>query len=162
MESVDSQGRELSWSDLGVSVIIPRNAVPHDHTVIIKVWPCLRGPFVPPEGYEFTSPVYLISPQFNFEKEVLLRLHHFAALSTDCSRMVFVSAPSSPTFSGSNPQYLFRVFKKGQFESDSSIGSVSLMHFCFLATSRKRQREDENMEVASKRFKGVSSLTMQC
>ena len=158
MQSVSSQGGEISSSELGVSLVIPPKAVPPGKTVTVRIWPCLSGPFISPDGYEFTSPVYLISPVFTFEKEVQLSLQHFASLTSDseCDRMVFMSASTSPSFRESNPEYHFHVFKRGHFTKDSSTATLSLKHFCQLATGRKRRREDGEAQAGSpKKSKGI-------
>ncbi len=142
---------------MGISLAIPPNAVPRGKVVKLSIWPCLSGPFVPPEGYELASPVYLISPAFSFEQDVELTLHHFASLTTDsdCDSMVFVSAKSSPSFMGERPEYQFRVMENGHFKRHSSIGTLSLRHFCKTAVARKRCRKGSDTgEVLMKKHRG--------
>lgn len=140
LESLDSHGGELNFPDLGVKMVVPPNAVPEGEVVNITIWPCLNGPFVLPKGYELTSPVYLITPAFPFEKDVELTLQHFASLTTtdDCDHMTFVSASSSPTFRQSHPEYNFRAVKEGKFQMNSSSATISLRHFCMPAIAREK------------------------
>ncbi len=118
--------------DLGIELVIPPDAVPRGRVANVMIWPCLSGPFVPPEGYELMSPVFLISSTLTSEKEVQLVLQHFAYLPTDseCSRMKFVSASSSPSLTDNCQKYHFQDPKQGEFQRESQIGTVSLKHFC--------------------------------
>ncbi len=131
LESVDSQGGKLSRPDLGMELVIPPDAVPPGRVANVMIWPCLSGPFVPPEGYELMSPVFLISSTFKLEKEVQLTLQHFASLPTsdECNHMRFVSASSLPSVTDNCQKYHFRDPKQGEFQKDSQIGTVSLEHF---------------------------------
>ncbi len=148
---------------MGIKLLVPPNAVCLGKVVNISIWPCLSGPFVPPEGYELASPVYLISPAFSFEQGVELTLHHFASLTTDsdCDSMVFVSSSTSPSAGESNLKYHFRVLGKGNFHKYSSTGTISLRHFCKIGVARKRCRLDQETEddASRKTLKGESSST---
>ena len=74
---------------------IPPGAVPEGRQLDLTVWPCSSGPFHPPDGYELASPVFLISPSFDFSREIT---RHFLKLESeeDSERMVFLSAHPSP------------------------------------------------------------------
>ena len=140
LESVDSYGRYISWSDVGISISVPPDAIPNGEVVHIKVWPCLQGPFVLPVGYELVSPVYQVSPAFYFKKGVEVFVAHFAALQSDedCDAMTFVSARSLPQSEHSYPEYHFKDLKKGRFEKNTMTGRVTLNHFCKLAVARQQ------------------------
>ena len=140
LESVDSDGRNLPWPDAGISINIPPGAIPKGEIVHMKVWPCLQGPFVMPEGYELVSPVYHISPEFDFKEEVEVHVTHFAVLQSeeDCDAMTFVTAQLMLRSENSYPEYHFRDLKKGRFDKNSRTGTVTLNHFCKLAVARQQ------------------------
>ena len=135
-ETVTSEGLEISWKDIGITFNIPPGAVPEDKELKLIVRPCLTGPFKAPDGNELTSPVYIISPAFDFIKDIQLVLYHFANVESDkdCEHMSFITAPSS---TGSQPQYRFKQLKGGVFLKRQHFGTIYLRHFCGLATSRK-------------------------
>ncbi len=66
-----------------------------------------------------------------------MKLYHFVDLRSDddCKRMTFLSAPSSPTYDGSQPQYKFKVLRGGIFSKNKSYGTIKLKHFCDVVTA---------------------------
>lgn len=140
IKTVTSEGVKISWQDVGVAFDIPPGAVPEDKGPLeLTVRPCLTGPFQPPDGYKFTSPVYVISPAFNFTKDIQLEIHHFASLQNneDCAHMSFISAPCCPQYSESQLQYRFKLLKGGVFKAGKPFGTINLQHFCLAATASK-------------------------
>ena len=79
---VDSKGGHFAPADLGISLEVPRNAVPAGKTITLCGRPCLCGPFQYPEGYESLSAVYLITSKGSFQKEVELKMKHYIAVET--------------------------------------------------------------------------------
>ncbi len=126
----------ISWEEFGISFDIPPGAVPEDREPLeLTVRPCLAGPFNPPDGYKFTSPTYIISPAFDFVKDIQLVLYHFASLQSgeDCEHMSFLSAPSKPQYAGDQPHYNFKRFRGGVFQRRRPFGTINLCHFCSIA-----------------------------
>ena len=134
-QQVTSDGAHIrEWGEeIGIEFDIPPGAVPQGKKLDLSVWPCSAGPFQLPEGYELASPVFLISPSFQFSQEVTLKLHHFCALKTveDCKHMAFLSSPTTPSV-GENqePLYQLRALTKGVFQPLKECGNVALKHFC--------------------------------
>ena len=137
-----AEGGSISWKDIGIEFQIPRGAVPEGRSLELSVWPSIAGPFVLPDGYDLASPVYLISPAFDFVGDITLKMYHYCCLETEqqCGNMVFVSSPASPSIEQLRPQYKFRVFCKGSFLPSERYGCISLKHFCHLAVGVKRQQ----------------------
>ena len=130
-----SDGRKISWDDIGIQFDIPAGAVPEERVLHLSVRPCLSGQFILPDGCNLASPVFMMLPQFEFRKEVTMSMVHFMDLQSEdeCERMVFISAPSVPIDQDGKPEYHFKVFKKGAFHIGQRYGSISLNHFCTLA-----------------------------
>ena len=149
---VDSEGRSLDWPEIGMSLCIPRKAVPDCKMLYLEVWPCLSGPFVPPEGREFSSPVYLISPAFQFQENVELSIDHFESLlyEEDVASMSFATSPITPEICKSRPTYPFKLLEKGEFKIKSATGVIRLRHFCFSAATREGQDDASEAEQNSK------------
>ncbi len=139
-DSVSSKAKKILWDEIGVFLDIPEGAVPPDKVLNLTVWPCIQGPFVPPPGYQFASPVFIIGPQFKFEKKLLLQLSHFIRLqsSDDCEKMVFLSARSTSHFTKDGKLgYHFNLLEGGSFEVGRPVGSINLSHFCALAAGKE-------------------------
>ena len=66
-----------SWrEEIGVEFDIPPGAVPEGKELELTVWPCSDGPFQLPKDYELASPVFLVSPSFEFSCEIRLTMYH--------------------------------------------------------------------------------------
>ena len=142
-----SDGRKISWDDIGIQFDIPAGAIPEERVVHLNVSPCLSGRFILPDGCNLASPVFMVSPEYEFQedvkmlqsfKEVMMSMVHFMDLQSEdeCERMVFISASSAPIDQDGKPEYHFKVLKhskKGAFHIGQRYGSISLNHFCFLA-----------------------------
>ena len=132
------------WQEIGLQFDIPPGAVPENKELDLSVWPCIKGPFQLPIGYELASPVFLISPSFQFSSSITLTMGHFSNLATeeDSQRMVFMSAPTTPFVrkTDNSRWYQFGVFRKGVFSPHHEYSQVSLTHFCFASIGRKIER----------------------
>ena len=159
-----TEGGCISWKEIGVEFDIPRGAVPEGKSLELSVWPSIAGPFALPDGYDLASPVYLISPTFNFTCNITLRMYHYCSLETEqqCDNMVFISSPTTPNVEQPHPQYKFRVLSKGSFLPSEPYGCVSLKHFCNLAVGVKRKRSSseppEDSAIPIKKPKGIRIL----
>ena len=165
-ETVTTEGGCISWKEIGVEFDIPRGAVPKGKSLELSVWPSIAGPFLMPDGYDLASPVYLISPAFDFVCNITLRMYHYCSLDTEqqCDNMAFVSSPASPSVQQPHPQYKFRVLSKGTFRPSQPYGCVSLKHFCISALGVKRKQScsepPEHSASPAKKTKGI--LTDSC
>ena len=140
-EVVTTEGQAIKWEDIGVTIDIPPGAVSEQATTDVSVWPCLSGPFEIPDGIDLASPFYLATahgPRFKFTQGIKLSLQHFINLKTpeDCKEMVFLSAPSTPSYTRSKPTYLFREIQKGTFTVGSQVATIFAEHFCFVVVGR--------------------------
>ena len=146
---------------------IPPGAVPEGKELELSVWPCIKGPFQLPIGYELASPVFLISPSFQFSSSITLTMGHFSNLTTeeDCQRMVFLSAPTTPFVreTDNSRLYRFRIFRKGVFSPRHEYGQVSLTHFCLLASGRKRKSSysDSRQEGTNHNPENMSKVSLK-
>lgn len=138
-ETVTTNGITISWKDIGIQIDVPPGAVPKGKNLQLQVRPCLSGPFVLPKGYELASPVYLITPAFEFLKDVRLSIAHFVGLenSSDCDCMTIISSPSSPMYTP-NPKYKFKLMKGGDFKKEANYGIISLKHFCLTGAAKQK------------------------
>jgi ankyrin repeat protein len=145
-QTVTAAGAHISWrEEIGVEFDIPPGAVPADRELELSVWPCCDGPFSLPDDYELASPVFLVSPSFEFSRDISLTMSHFSNLETgeDCEEMVFLSAPAT-SHMRERPVYRFRVLGEGDFKPHQNDGRILLTHFCTITTGRKRKKPSEN------------------
>jgi len=137
-ESVTSDGGTILWKNIGIEINIPPGAVPQGKNLELQVQPCLSGPFDLPQGYQLASPIYLITPTFEFLEEVRLSIAHFAGLdsNSDCDSMTFISSSSKPKY---DPQakYGFKVLSGGMFKKKEHHGVIYLKHFCLTGAAKQ-------------------------
>ena len=153
-ESVTSSGGAISWDEIGIAFDIPAGAVAAGEQVDLSVWPATAGPFSLPDGYELASPVYQITPAYDFLCNITIKIYHFCSLTIDkeCDSMAFLSSSTSPTFVEQKPIYTFKILSKGSFLPSNPCGCVSLKHFCNVGAGVKRKRTSS--VPGSKRVKG--------
>ena len=143
-QSVDSSGATVQGE--GVRLIIPENAIKPSDTVNISIQACMGGQFVLPDDLVFESPVFLISPAYQFQREVTLVIEHFACIErlSDSTDMVFVSSPTKPKVMVQSETgsafWEFCPHGKLCFSVDYSQGRVQLKHFCFGALAKKKNK----------------------
>ena len=174
-----SEGAHItSWKEeIGVEFDIPRGAVPEGKKLELSVWPCCDGPFQLPKDYELASPVFLVSPSFQFSCEITLTLYHFSNLETeeDCEEMVFLSASVTSLCKQEKSVYQFKVLRQGSFGPRQKYGQISLTHFCPIGAGHKRRKrkapESSSNASSSKRKKGeigsayiptISQVALMC
>ena len=162
--SISSKGSHINWKkEIGIEFNIPPGAVPQGKQLDLRVWPCTAGPFQLPEGYELASPVYLISPSFQFSCPITVTMYHYCAMETeeDSESMAFLSSPTTPyTGEGQKPHYQFRVLGKGSFKHSEAYGCISLKHFCNTACGRRKKGSIKGP--SGKKTKGIKQCVMMC
>lgn len=140
---ITSKREFIKLDSIGLSITIPEQSLgDKEKDVDLLIRACSTGPFKLPQGYEQTSPVYIIEPSKRgaFQKIITLQIQHFAGLTReeDCERMVFLSASTKPQFGKSGPAYVFKEIESshGRFNSRSQIGKIELHHFCAITTGQ--------------------------
>ena len=157
----------MTWEDIGIEITVPPGAVPKGAEIVLRVRPCLSGPFVIPKDYDLTSPVYMISQSSEFSDEIQLSMAHFANLQSeeDCEEMTFLTARPSSVPGEQYPKYQLKVLQisgPGVFHIGTNMGTISLKHFCPFTTGRRhRKRIGEEPKEYLKRRKGIqNSMTL--
>ena len=139
------EGCHVNWGEeIGIEFTIPLGAVPQGKELGLSVWPCTTGPFQLPEGYELASPVYLISPSFQFSCPITVAMYHYCVVETeeDGGSMAFLSSPTTPCWGeGHTPHYQFRVCGKRTFKLSETYSCILLKHFCNAATAKECKRK---------------------
>ena len=127
-----------SVSGSGLSLTIPKEAIPRDESVTISVRPCIGGPFNFPKNYSLISPVYLVEPPFAFHKHLTLHIELFAE-TEDKEDIYFMTSPPKPTFKDTKAEWNFALgySKPVLHKTEENIGVMRLKHFCFFAFAGK-------------------------
>ena len=126
----------------GLSVSIPAGTLREEDSTDLLIRPCFSGPFELPAEYVSASPAYLIqlSGRVTIQKDVTIRMHHYANLKTeeDCEDMVFLSASSIPQKDMSTMVYRFKRITGARilFRPGIPVGDITLRHFCLLKVAR--------------------------
>ena len=131
MDTVDSRGRFLSWENYGVLINVPAGAVCEGTEILVQVHCTVGGPFILPDGYRLVSPLYFVSPTYEFEKDVELSIVHHASLTTrqQCSQLQFVTCDTLQHLD--QQKYpLQKIREGGRFMVSGVIGRISVRHFC--------------------------------
>ena len=147
--AVQSEPVTISLPGLGMSMMIPQDAVPDENNVNVTVRPCLAGSFQFPEGYEPLSAVYHISADSSFQKNVDFDFEHFGQLETEeqASNMTFFIAESSPEVVDGRNVFKFSPVKGGRFEVGGSHCTYSSKHFGFLCAGTEKSSETRELHI---------------
>ena len=149
-ETITTKKKTIDLEEMGLTLLFPEGALPPtDPPLQLKIQPCFSGSFALPQDVELVSPAYFIKPnkKVSFQKEVLVKIWHHANLESeeDCKDMVFLSASTSPQYSGENPVYVFKEIEgaKGSFRpgEEHPVGEIALKHFCTLAIGKRKENE---------------------
>ena len=164
-ESITSDEKTVNLEEVGIFLTFPGNSLPStEPPVEVAIQPCFSGSFIMPDGIESMSPAYVINPNRKvvFQKDVVLKIQHYANLQTeeDCENMVFLTASSTPEYRGSNPVYVFKEITdtKGLFRprQEKPLGEIQLKHFSIFGIG-KRNRKNSG---SKKGVKGIIIVSL--
>ena len=132
--------QEVNWRGAtiqgeGIQLLIPENAIRRGDSVNIALQACSSRNFKIPDDMVLESPIFHISPPYNFQQKVTLVMEHFASIerSSDCEEFVLLSSPTKSEEAGWN----FHPYARPYFTADFKQAKVDLNHFCFTALARK-------------------------
>ena len=170
---ITSSGATIDqFQDMGISISVPEGSLsPSEEPLDLHISPCFCGPFRLPQKYESASPAYLIhhSKKTNFQKDITIRIHHYASIGSeeDCEKMVFLSASSTPENIESHqdervvhPVYTFKEIRGAntKFRPGDQVGEISLRHFCILKTGKHKRSEEEPSHNMEKKQRGTIDI----
>ena len=156
LEYVDEEGKSIDWSDMGIFLSVPPNAIPTASSPVrVHIQCFLTGPgsVILPVNTELVSPVYKISISSDFVKEAKLSVAHFAALRSEVDSLDMEFLHSTDR----SPPYHFYPVPGGKFLSHGALGTIEVKVFSKWAVGkRKRTATDrgESVPLAVKQPKG--------
>ena len=129
----------------GIELQIPGHAIDRDDSVEFTVQGCIDGPFELPDDVSFASPVFVVTPHYEFQKEVTIGIDTFVDLQSyqDWKDMVFLTSPAKPKIDGAlGPYWEFKVNdERPQCIRKSSFVRVQVKHLCLLCFGIRRRGE---------------------
>ena len=129
----------------GIELQIPGHAIDRDDSVVFTVQGCIDGPFELPDDVSFASPVFVVTPHYEFQKEVTIGIDTFVDLQSyqDWKDMIFLTSPAKPKVDGeSRPYWEFKVNdERPQCVRKSSFVRVQVKHLCLLCFGIRRRGE---------------------
>ena len=117
---------ELPEYDLCINV--PEGSVTQKTEMYIR--PVLTGDFKLPPGCHQVSGIYQIECSEKLEKDISLRMGHYAVVDSqeEYANFSFYSASAS-----TGPPYVFEKVESDSFVVDNMYASITLHHFCFFS-----------------------------
>ena len=126
----------------GVELQILGRAIERGKSIEFTVQGCIEGPFELPEDVSFASPVYVITPHYQFHREVTVLADLFIHLHTneDCNELVFLTSPSKPTIDDDGPCWDFQISEsKPQCSVRSRRVRIEVKQFCLFCFGIRRR-----------------------
>lgn len=138
LQNCTSAGVHFNDEAHGFTLKISKGAIPDGEKLTIDIGVALYGPFLYPEGFRPTSPVFWLCVRghksYKFQKPVEVTMQHFLSIDSTIdvtsTGLSFVKAGHDV-----NPQgkCSFSMLKEAQyFETGSHCGSLLSKHFCYL------------------------------
>ena len=126
----------------GIELQIPGHAIKRGESVKITIQGCIDGPFELPEDVSLASPVFVITPHYQFEREVTLLEDICIHLQSneDCKEVVFLTSPSKPTRGNEGPHWNFQISEnKPQCNARSRRVRIQVKQFCLFCFGIRRR-----------------------
>ena len=118
----------------GIHIYVPPGAIDINDCIEISLLACVGGPFHPPEGLQFVSPVYLIQQHYVFHKNVTLSLEVFSELDLEEDRrhLVFVTSSYRHDAIDKEARLMFKLHEgELSFDVEMKIVTMEIKHGCF-------------------------------
>ena len=126
----------------GIELQIPGHAIKREDSVEFTIQGCIDGPFELPEDISFASPVFVITPHYQFEREVTLWEDIYVHLQSyeDYKEVVFLTSPSKPELDDDGPHWNFQISQsKPQCNAQSRRVWMQVKQFCLFCFGIKRR-----------------------
>lgn len=138
LQNCTSVGLHFHDEAHGFTLKIREGAIPDGEKLTIDIGVALYGPFLYPEGFRPTSPVFWLCVRgrksYKFQKPIEVTMQHFLSIdSTD--DIILTGLSFAKAGHDANPQgkCSFSMLKEVQrFEASSCYGSLLSKHFCYL------------------------------
>ena len=123
----------------GIELQIPGRAIRRGESVEFIIQGCIYGPFELPDDVSLASPVYVITPHYEFQREVTLLLDSLIQLQCVDSDLVFLTSPANPEIDQDCSRWKFKISEvKPKYMTKSRV-SLELTQLCLLCFCVRRR-----------------------
>jgi hypothetical protein len=129
----------------GVTLQVLPCAIEKRKSAEFTIQGCIDGPFELPYGINFASPVYVIAPHYQFQREVTLSADTFINLRSivDCKALSFLTSPTKPMIGEDGPYWKFQISENAPVHCCITKRShqvrVQVKHFCLFCFGIRRR-----------------------
>ena len=118
----------------GIELRIPGRAIKREDSVEFTVHACIDGPFDFPEDVNLITPVYVISPHYEFQREVTVLMDSFVRLHPLENNLVFLTSPTKREVDECGSYWKFEINERKPWRDGINEHRIilELSHFCLL------------------------------
>ena len=127
----------------GIQIRIPGRAIKKEDSVEFTIQACIDGPFDFPEDVNLITPVYVISPHYEFQREVTVLMDSFVRLHPFENNLVFLTSPTKREVDEYGSHWKFEISeRKPRRDIDGANERrivLEVTHFCLLSFGFKKK-----------------------
>ena len=129
LEVVRNKPQKLEWPGYGFYIEVPDGALPPGVTASVAVKIIFAGQFELPEDSQLISPIYWVSSNNSFLKELTVNIQHGAVITSEeqCAEFKFIIAECSQEVL----PYKFKKTGKGLFNNHSRYAIIKVKQFSY-------------------------------
>ena len=122
----------------GIELRIPGRAIKREDSVEFTIQACIDGPFELPEDVHLITPVYVISPHYEFQREVTVFIDSFSHLQSS-EDLVFMTSPTKREEDEHGSYWKFTISERKPSRVSVHRISLDVPHFCLLCFGLRRR-----------------------
>ena len=122
----------------GVEIQIPGRAIKKEDSVEFTIQACIDGPFDFPEDVNLITPVYVISPHYEFQREVTVLMDSFSHLQSVIG-LVFLTSPTKREEDEHGSYWKFTISEREPSRVSVHRIRIDVPHFCLLCFGLRRR-----------------------
>ena len=120
----------------GIEIQIPGRAIKREDSVEFTIQACIDGPFDFPEDVNLITPVYVISPHYEFQREVTVFVDSFSRLQST-KGLVPLTSPTKREEDEHGSHWKFTISEREPSRISANRIRIDVPHFCLLCFGLK-------------------------
>ena len=120
----------INWEEYGLRIDVPGGSLLSTETADVAVVALVGGQFAFPENTILVSAVYAVALSKSLQESLKIEMQHCVCLAEQPSLTKYLKFATAPT-NGVKPPYRFVTLEGGEFNCDSSYGTISCRTFSF-------------------------------
>ena len=121
----------INWEEYGLRIAVPRESLSPTETADVAVVALVGGKFAFPENTVLISAVYAVAVSKSLHESLKIEMQHCVCLAEQPSLTKYLKFATAPT-NEVKPPYSFVTMEGGEFNCDSSYGTISCRKFSFV------------------------------